>query len=356
MCFLILCTLLNANNLKLVFRYDDFLLKNDSIDESVIRIFQKHKIPLVIGVIPYDSIENKIFQENFSSLPILKKGVKNNSIEIAQHGFNHQKIVNGEFNGVNQSEQKRRILKGKEMLDSIFQTNITTFIPPWNTYDKNTLKVMNEIGLKNLSSALCIGQVWSDSQISYFPTTVEDFITLNSVLEYNKNRNCVVVVMFHHYTFGNSYSLSQMDTLLSKLKTLEYIDFVTFNQLNIYNVISDTKRMESNLESNFLSKFLHLSGAIQTYNFAFLIRILNILFYLFISTLFYFTTLNLFFKNRTVSFKSKLLIGFILIVIIGISVWFHIFSPLRLLFLSLLFAAGVALLLKSGLLTKISNK
>lgn len=344
---LIFCFSISAKNIQLVFRYDDFVLKSDSLNEGVVRLFQKHHIPLVLGVIPYNSSEKQILEENYPVLQLLKVGVSNHTIEIALHGLNHINISKGEFGNVAIEEQNRRIHKGKNQLDSIFKTKIVTFIPPWNTYDANTLEVIDNNGIKGISSTLCTGQPWSNPHIRYFPETIEDFGTLYSVLKYNKNRNVVVVVMFHHYTFNKNFSLLQLDNLLSKVDNLDYVKCFTFSQLYIKKEISDNKRMEANLEVNLLSKYLHLDGAIQTSIFVCFIRIFNLMIYLFLSTFIYIFSLLLLFRIKDAfSTVEKLIIGSLLLIVIGIGVRFHILGPIKMLIVVAILSISHAFLFK----------
>jgi len=347
--FLILLTFsfsINAKNIQLVFRYDDIFLQSDSLNENVVRIFQKHHIPLVLGVIPYNSRENKILDEKCPFLTVLKKGVSNHSIEIALHGLNHSIVLNGEFGNVPIQEQYRRMNKGKTLLDSIFEVKVTTFIPPWNAYDKNTLNVMQQLNFKGLSSALCIGQPWSDQSINYFPESTEDFNSLLSVLNYNKSRNGVVVVMFHPYTFGKNFSLAKLDSLLTKINKLSYVKCVTFSELYSSREVSDKMRMDANMESNLMSKWFHLNGVLQTTAFATFIRVINVLLYLVLSTLIYLLSIVLIYRKKQISNKKKYSFGLILLVFVGLIVWFHLLSPLKLVLFVVLISICFPLIFK----------
>ena len=328
-CLLLIGYILHANNLQVVFRYDDFFLRNDTLDDAVVQIFQKNKIPLVLGIISYNLEEKLIFQNNYTLLLVLKNGVKNKSIEIAQHGFNHQEIIEGEFKYFSKSEQHRRIFKAKVKLDSIFETNIVTFIPPWNTYDENTLTVMQEMGLKNLSSALCEKQAWSNPNINYYPMTIENFGTLFSVLEHNKTRNGVAVVMFHHYSFNKNFTLKQLDNTLKKIQKLNYVKCLTFIDLNEKNELFDESRMNANLEINLLSRILHLGGVIQTNKFAYLVRLINLFLYLTVATILYFVALHKYLKYKSVSNQIKFTSGLAFLILIQLSVWYHLYHPLK---------------------------
>jgi len=316
--------------LKIVFRYDDFILKSDKTNEQVVTIFHKNHIPLVLGVIPADSTEKFILQKDFKLLPLIKEGVNNGSIEIALHGFTHQQIINGEFAGLNIIEQNRRISIGKNFLVSVFKTNIKTFIPPFNAYDSNTLRVLEKNKMDILSSALCVGQSFCNKQIAYIPETLEDFNDLHLVLNKNKNRNGVIVVMFHDYTFNRKFSLSDLDKLLKYIHTLDYVDAITFSQFNLDADKLDETRMKANLESNFLSKQFHISGVIQTTRFANLIRIINLTFYLFLAIAVYFLASLVISKKRKIPILNKNLSILLLVFVVSIFVWFHLLAPLKL--------------------------
>jgi peptidoglycan/xylan/chitin deacetylase (PgdA/CDA1 family) len=339
---------LEAQNIKLVFRYDDFILNSDSLNEEVVKTFQKHHIPLVLGVIPCNSGENLVLQNNYPFLPALKNAVDNHSIEIALHGLNHQKIANGEFVNVDKSEQYRRMLTAKSLLDSIFNIKVITFIPPWNAYDDNTLVVMQQLGLKVISSGLWVGQAFSNDSISYFPYTVADLNQLPCVLSQNKNRDGIIVVMFHPYDFDKLYSLTKLDGLLSNMEKMKNVRCFSFKQLYLMHETSDQKRMQSNLESNLLSKYLHLSQMIQTSFFAILIRLLNMMLYVFISVCVYLLSLFIVYRKRRNPINHVYLFGLLFLGIVIISVWFHIIAPLKLLILSIVLAAllPIALYLK----------
>jgi hypothetical protein len=344
--FVLFSNSLQAQIIQLVFRYDDFTLKNDSLDEGVVRIFQKCHIPLVLGVIPCDSKGKMILEDKYSFLPILKKYIQNQSIEIAQHGLTHQKFANGEFGKVDKSEQYRRMLMGKDLLDSILQTKVVTFIPPWNAYDNNTLDVMDKTGLKVLSSALCVGQSWSNDHISYFPETIEDFSSLKIVLEHNKGRKGVIVLMFHHYTFNKKYSLDQLNGLLQTINKLSYVKCVTFSQLYNKGEVSDEKRMNANMENNLISKLIHLKGEIQMTSFVNIIRVFNLLFYLFLSLITYFISMRLFSVRKEISLNGEILMGVMILLITVFAVWFHALGPIKILITIVVISILPALILK----------
>ena len=77
------------NKIKIVFRFDDYMMTQNVIIDSILDIFKKNNIPLTLGVVPYDE-EGMIFNKlSHDQLNDLKDRIKNNEIEIALHGFNH---------------------------------------------------------------------------------------------------------------------------------------------------------------------------------------------------------------------------------------------------------------------------
>ena len=48
-------------SVNIVFRLDDYRLVHDSINEKIVHLFMKYRIPLVLGVIPCDDNENLKF-------------------------------------------------------------------------------------------------------------------------------------------------------------------------------------------------------------------------------------------------------------------------------------------------------
>lgn len=350
--FLILSSFLSlhSQSMKLVFRYDDFILKNDSLDQQIVRVFQQHHIPLVLAVIPCDVREVPIIEKSYSFISTLQNGVQNKSIEIALHGLTHQRLAAGEFDNLSFEEQKRRIVKGKTFLESTIGTSITTFVPPFNAYDLNTLKVLQETGFKGLSASLYYDKSFNNPFLSYYPQTLEDFDKVLQTLNQNKKREGIVVVMFHHYTFKKNFTLTDLDELLSQVNSMKYIKCVTFQDLYRDTEVSDKKRMEANLQNNFLTKYLHINGMIYSTQFLSVISFFNIIIYSLSSIVLYLLVIALFYSKV---FKMKLVtisMGILLLIFTILTVSFHVVAPLKLFamnaFLSIAFAVICILIAK----------
>ena len=351
--FLIVCLTfgnLAAKDISVVFRYDDFTLTHDTLNERIVHLFQRHNIPLVLGVIPFDASENAIYQENYSLLPFLKHAVQNHSIEIALHGYNHKKVsTNGEFGNVPMEEQFRRINLGKQFLDTVFQYETVTFIPPWNAYDENTLKVMEKSGMKIISSSLTVNQPYINEEISYFPHTIDKPALLIPILEQNKNRSGVIVLMFHHYDIGKTFTLQNLDNLLSKVSKYD-VNFTTFKGLMSEKEIATGKRFRANLEVNMMSKLMNMHGVLYNTHGVVMMRILNLFIYLLIVALIYFLSLVFLANFFRIDWKKLIFYGIILLLACSVAVWFHWSGPVKLMII-----VSILALLGSSALTVFLN-
>src|SRR3989339_460674 len=77
------------NKIKIVFRFDDYMMTQHIVFDSILDIFKKNHISLTLGVVPFDKedvIFNKLSQDQLNDL---KSRIKKNEIEIALHGFSH---------------------------------------------------------------------------------------------------------------------------------------------------------------------------------------------------------------------------------------------------------------------------
>jgi len=328
LCFNI--NLYSKGNLIFVFRYDDFILQSDNINKEIVKLFLKNNIPLVLGVVPCNENEKLILEKNYLFLDTLKQAKKDKTIEIALHGFNHKNLGNGEFCNVNYQEQYRRMKLGKYYLDSIFNQKTITFIPPWNAYDKQTLNVMEKLGMKIISSSLTMNQPFFNASISYFPHTLEHPSELFTLMKNLSNKKGIIVVMFHHYDFNKEFNLTDLDNILIQLKNYPFVHFSTFDGLLQQNEKSDAKRIQANLNANLLYKILNVEGILLRTQDAIIIRILNLLLYVLICDFFFIISCFVGLKKFKLSFKKILLPTLILTILVSFSVWYHLLGPLKL--------------------------
>jgi len=147
-----------------VFRYDDPSAKtNTDIEGQLIAAFRQYNMCCTFAVIPFvvrDVHDPK--PQEYLPLPeeraqLFAGAAREGVLEIAQHGYSHQ--TNGlqaegysEFAGLKYEEQVQKIKKGKEFLEQKLGMPVLTFVPPWNSYDVDTLRALEQTGFQCLSS------------------------------------------------------------------------------------------------------------------------------------------------------------------------------------------------------------
>ena len=277
---LVLFALLNGfplianGKIKMVFRYDDYLLISSSLSDSILNIFQKNKIPLCIGIIPFDSSGSLIYKLSPNQINDLRSRINRNEVEVALHGFNHlnelthrflTRTTYSEFASVDYDRQYEKLAKGKRTLDTLLQINTTIFIPPFNTYDYNTLKALEALKFEIISGSLH-GPSNSES-IKYIPATYEDFSELSKIIDKSKDKNVTIIIYFHSYSFkegspGTSgdfssiLTLDQLDSILGWINKQD-ISFYSFSDLSVTENYNSDLYEANSYKHNFLLKTLN---------------------------------------------------------------------------------------------------
>lgn len=275
--------------IKMVFRYDDYLLIPSKFTDSLLNTFQKNNIPLSIGIIPFDSSGLFINKLNTLQINDLRSRIQRKEVEVALHGFNHRnefnasfltKVTYSEFASLAYDKQYEKLAKGKKVLDNLLQINTRVFVPPFNTYDKNTLKALEDLEFEIISGSI---QGPSNSNvIKYMPPTYEDFSELPKIIENFKDDDVTIIVFFHPYSFKEGLSkyskdisklitISQLDTLLNWAKK-QKVSFYTFSELakteNFNKALYQTNSLKYNLLKKTLNKLkLYRYGVYSTLEF-----------------------------------------------------------------------------------------
>jgi peptidoglycan/xylan/chitin deacetylase (PgdA/CDA1 family) len=246
---LIFLSILSANgDIKMVFRYDDYLLVSSKLNDSILYIFHKNNIPLCIGIIPFDDAKKFHNDLNEDQVRDLRSRIQRQEVEVALHGYNHNNNVkasfltknySSEFATISYASQYEKLAKGKRSLDSLLQTETKLFIPPFNTYDNNTLKALENLQFDIISADMSGAS--ANNEIQYIPGTFVDFVDLPKIIETNRVRGVTVILYFHPFSFtGGSpkypnnftkqITINQLDILLHWLKA-QGVSFCTFSEL-----------------------------------------------------------------------------------------------------------------------------
>jgi len=205
-----------ASEIVVIFRYDDYSSRSSTDAEmAIIGTFKKYRLPVTFGVVPFptegrfiDPAPQKLLALTEEKARILREAVQAEIVEAAQHGFSHHstrdKYDGGwtEFDGVDYDTQLRKILRGKKYLESVVGGPVDVFIPPFESYDRNTLKALDAAGYKILASGR-FGPVEADSGLVLLPSTcllgrLKAVVT--AARRFPEHR-LLIVVLFHDSDF-----------------------------------------------------------------------------------------------------------------------------------------------------------
>lgn len=323
-----------ASNLDVVFRFDDYRLVKDSLQNELVETFARNCVPITLAVVPYDYNGNVVCSDTvgISRLNVL---ASEGLVEIAMHGNSHAKrTANGEFEGLAADVQRQLLTSSYQVLDSLFDISPISFIPPWNNYDSTTLDILEALGVKTISSCMTIGQSLDNKNVAYYPCTVgtdDAFPSFRSALEVNHHRKGLLVFMFHSYDFNERFSMEDLDELLKEVKTMGDVRCVTFRTLWEDGIESDSKRFKANLEVNLLTKLLGVNTIMQPTITAVARRIVNLLAYLIVAVLTLFLSLVIVRKRtaRKVTCRLHSVAYLCMAFVLFGCVWLHWWSPLK---------------------------
>ena len=168
----------------------------------------------------------------------LREALEAGGVEVALHGYSHQTVrrkignaylkpfgrYHSEFIGVDEAAQRKKISGGREILERDLGVRAETFVPPWNGYDRTTLRVLGSLGFTTFSAARR-GPVDLASPLHFLPRTcdLQDVKSAVSAARDAVADNPLVVVLFHHYDFLESDPQAGVLQLADLDKTLEWV-------------------------------------------------------------------------------------------------------------------------------------
>lgn len=256
----------NGKKIKVVFRYDDYSnVSSTDLEIKLIEVFQKYNAPCTFGVIPYESVSDVNDASMRDDVPltkiksnILKNSINANIIEVALHGYSHKNTYKGkkhyksEFLGLDYDSQKKRITKGKNYLEEMLDIRVTTFIPPWNTFDLNTIIVLEELGFKCILPGQ-YGDIKESSKIKILPTSC-NLLNLRDAIESARHvpdAQPVIVVLFHEYDF---FEINREKGKFSYQNFFELMEWTTSQKdVHVLSIEQATKEIDDLSARRFLN-------------------------------------------------------------------------------------------------------
>ncbi len=251
---------------QIVFRMDDYSDYSDpATEQAILQIFDKHQVKLSLAVIPFTNDVNihDFAHENRKLSPekeeILLYYYNKGLIDIVLHGYNHKALDYNtvwltEFEELEYAKQKERIVKAKNYLEDLCGDKIEIFAPPWNSYDSNTLKALEETGFRIISAAPS-GISDKNLGIKYLPFTCELHELQDAINSVNNNTSgnpALIVVLFHPADFtesgysGSKLSLAELDEILIRLKEMPNTELHNISTLAKTELNLSSRRLDIN--------------------------------------------------------------------------------------------------------------
>ncbi len=256
--------------LSVIFRYDDYSAISPIDDEhKLIEILKERHAKVVFAVTPFicgndykNPKKQKLIQLTPEKIKLLKNAINAGVVEVALHGYSHQNIHTSlpwsEFAGEKYEIQLAKIKNGKRFLEKALGIPITSFVPPFNTYDVNTCKALSKAGIQLLSASL---KGPSCSSVDYLPCTVEPSQLHAGVEECLtvKSSGQILIALFHPGYFNDSnpsatMTWSQLDDLMGWLSLHNDVRISTFADLADFD--RSSSRFETNRNTLMLAKLL----------------------------------------------------------------------------------------------------
>ncbi len=137
---------------------------------------------LLVAVIPFHRssnsarVEEAEFGLDEERIAILKTYIERDVIEVALHGYSHWPNPyavgrQSEFAGLSYPEQRDLIRRGKSELEDRLGHPILAFVPPYNTYDLNTVAALRSVDIRLLSAGID-GPFEVPSEMLFLPGTM----------------------------------------------------------------------------------------------------------------------------------------------------------------------------------------
>jgi len=229
-----------AKRITVSFRFDDYPAMHEMESGTrILNAFMAKQIPITFAVIPYDgkyvprSAPGTLDAETRKVASLFVNAIKSRRFEVAQHGYSHEENYLGPDNGSSEfahlllQDQVDRMRTGKALLEKMLGRRVKCFVPPWSTYDINTLRAAAQCGFRVFSASGLPGQDGRGSSLK-FRGSDEQLSTLKQRIDAARKeteKRPVVTVLFHAHDFTEineklgTMTFPKLDELLDWVKT-----------------------------------------------------------------------------------------------------------------------------------------
>ncbi len=149
-------------NKYVIFREDDVAPNADFAElQAVNQVHIDKNVPLTLGIIPHPyptPSGNQLIEVNHQFLDYMRSIASNHLFQFAQHGYTHQNIAPSlrgpsEFYGRPYAAQYDAIKQGRDDITQALGVTPTSFLPPFDKSDNNTLKAAQALGFAEYCTA-----------------------------------------------------------------------------------------------------------------------------------------------------------------------------------------------------------
>ena len=258
------CQNFQQKEINIVFRLDDYSARSSTeLEQKIIDDFRAIGASITFGVIPFiisDDVHDPSFQPivPLSALKadILRKGHEDGTLDIALHGYSHQTTRFGkytEFSDIDYNIQIEKLGKGKKYIENIIGGSVNVFIPPWNSYDSNTLRALKKLNFSAISASLNGGAL-KNSKLKFLPATTNISGVRDAIVSARRSSDIrpLIVVLFHLYDFvetdeeQGSLSFKEFSDLLNWINSQKDIRLLSISQATEKNDCLDVNRFRLN--------------------------------------------------------------------------------------------------------------
>lgn len=263
-----------------VFRYDDYSSRsNTDLEEKILRAFSRNKACCTFSIIPFisavdylDTKPQEVIPLTAAKAEIARLAMAAGAMDAAQHGYSHQRqgYTHGwytEYEGLDYDSQLHKIRQGKVFLEKILGANILTFVPPYNSYDANTLKVLEKLNFRCLSASVQ-GQTDPSTSLKILPETCtlaqlrEVIGNARKIVDYHP----IVCVMFHQYNFIGIDNAKEAERITHKTSLDEFNQLLSWiTSQNDIRVRSISQLLQENVDLS-MERFIKNKYYLQLYH------------------------------------------------------------------------------------------
>ena len=171
----------------IVFRLDDIQDDwLDSVQTAVMNLFMSKNQSLSVGLITH------IVGNDSKLVDKVKEGFHKGLFEIDLHGWDH---VN--YTELNEKQQKDSLSKANAKIQRLFGTKSIVFIPPYDTFNNNTIKAIRGLGIGIISSGPAEEDSFDQNRSIFVAKANTPTITPHNNNTYNARTNESTTIIYH---------------------------------------------------------------------------------------------------------------------------------------------------------------